>query len=166
MGNKAVFLDRDGTINVDKHYLFRKEDFVFLPDVLPAMRLFQEKGYLLVVVTNQSGIGRGYYTEEDLLSLNRWMMDRLQREGIVLSGIYYCPHLPDAPVEQYRRVCDCRKPGTGLYHRAAEELDIDLSKSIVVGDKMRDLTLADEIPGCRAYLVGNEITLLDVAKKA
>ena len=163
--NKAVFLDRDGTINVDRGYLFRIEDFEFLPGALDALRLIQEKGFLIVIVTNQSGIGRGFYGEEDFKLLNDWMIGKLKEEGIRLAGVYYCPHLPDAKIEKYRCECDCRKPGTGLFYRAAKELDIDLTESVVVGDKERDITLAGEVKGCRGFLLGPDLSLLDVAKE-
>ncbi len=164
MKRKAVFLDRDGTINVDKDYLYRIEDFEFIQGVIDALKIFQEKDYLPVIVTNQSGIARGYYSEEDLIKLNTWLTKRLEREDIFLGGIYYCPHLPDAPVKRYNCICDCRKPKTGLFYRAAQELDIDLNNSIVIGDRERDIELSKEINGCRGYLVGNSCCLLQVAK--
>ena len=117
--NRAVFLDRDGTINEDRHYLYKIEDFAFLPGVVEALRLLQEAGFLLIVVTNQSGIGRGYYTEADFQKLNTWMLSELKHQGITVAATYYCPHLPDAKIPQYRKDCDCRKPRT---NRPATEL--------------------------------------------
>lgn len=151
--NKAIFLDRDGTINVEKNYLHRIEDFEFLPGAVEAMSIMTEMGYKLVVVTNQSGIARGYYTEADYLRLNAWMMEKLERHGIVISGTYYCPHLPDAVVEEYRFDCNCRKPKLGLYDRAIIEQGLDIHQCIAIGDKDRDIAVARKynIPGYRIY---------------
>lgn len=150
--NKAIFLDRDGTINADKQYLYKIGDFEFLPGVPEGLRLLQEAGFALIVVTNQSGIGRGYYTEEDFQKLNSWMLDTLEQEGIHIDGVYYCPHLPDAAVEAYRCECDCRKPALGMYRRAAEEHALSFRGSYAIGDKLRDCAVCQET-GCRGFLV-------------
>ncbi len=148
---KAVFLDRDGTINVDKDYLYKIEEFEYLPGVKDALRQFQAAGYELIVITNQSGIGRGYYTEADFEKLCDWMRGDLAKDGIELSGIYSCPHLPEAPVEKYRVACDCRKPQKGLFMRAVAEHGLDLKQCIAVGDKIRDLSICED---CReGYLL-------------
>ena len=136
---KAIFLDRDGTINIDYGYIYRKEDFQFLPKTIEALKLFEQLGFLLVIITNQSGIARGYYSEEEYLELNRWMIEELSKEGIHIASSYYCPHHPDAKLKQYRVVCKCRKPGTALYNQACEQLEIDDSLSYVIGDKIRDV---------------------------
>lgn len=154
MKRKAVFLDRDGTINVEKNYLYRIADFEFLPEVKSSLKKFQEMGYLLIVVTNQSGIGRGYYSEADFYVLNEWMVSSLAREGINISKVYYCPHLPDAPIELYRKQCSCRKPAIGMYERAMLEFDIDMEMSIAVGDKIRDCAICDRY-NCRGFLIGD-----------
>lgn len=140
----AVFLDRDGTINVEKGYLYRKEDFRYLEGAVEGLRRLQDMGYLLVVITNQSGIARGYYSEDDLKELTDWMVSDLKESGISIAGMYYCPHHPQAIIGKYRKTCDCRKPKTGLFYRAAEELRIDFDKSIAVGDKRRDLEICNE----------------------
>lgn len=150
---RAIFLDRDGTINEDIHYLHRIEDFVFLPGVVDALRELQSAGYLLIVVTNQSGVARGYYTEDELQRLNRWMLETLETQGVHITEVYYCPHLPEAAVEAYRRICDCRKPALGLFLRAVREHDIDLSQSYAIGDKLRDCAICSETP-CRGFLIG------------
>ena len=150
--NKAVFLDRDGTINVDKHYLHRIEDFEFLPGVLEGLRLLQGAGFALIVVTNQSGIGRGYYTEEDFQKLNCWMLNTLEQEGIHIDGVYYCPHLPDAAVQAYRCECDCRKPALGMYRQAAEEHALTFRGSYAIGDKLRDCAVCAQTE-CFGFLV-------------
>lgn len=151
---KAVFLDRDGVINVDKGYVYKIEDFEYLEGAIDNLRWYQEQGYLLFVITNQSGIARGYYTEEQYLTLERWMIADLKSKGIEITACYYCPHLPDALVPRYRCKCECRKPGTALFHKAAEQYDIDLRKSIAIGDKERDLTICNE-SGARGILLLN-----------
>ena len=149
----AVFLDRDGVINVDSGYVGDWGEFVFLPGVIEAMRTLCTAGYALVVVTNQSGIGRGFYTEEDFQVLTDCMRTELSEHGVSIAGVYFCPHLPEATLPHYRKTCECRKPGPGLIHRAAEELDIDLARSAMVGDKDSDMqaALAAGIP--RRYQV-------------
>ncbi len=143
-GKKAVFLDRDGTINVEKNYLYRQQDFEYLPGAVEGMKALLSLGFILVIVTNQSGIARGYYSEDDYLELDRWLKEDLKSKGIELAGTYYCPHLPDGAVIQYRKECECRKPKTGLFWRAQRELGIDMDKSFAVGDKVRDLSVCKE----------------------
>ena len=152
--NKAVFLDRDGTINVEKNYLHKIEDFEFLPGVIEGLSLLNNAGYKLIIVTNQSGIGRGYYTENDFVTLNNWMLDELKSHGIIISKVYYCPHLPDAKVEKYRMDCECRKPKLGMYNQAIRDFDIDLSQSFVIGDKIRDCAICEQTD-CRGFLIAN-----------
>ena len=142
MPQKAVFLDRDGVINIDHGYVYRIEDFTLVDGVLDACRAFYEEGFSLVIITNQSGIARGFYTEEDLAKLNCHIEKIFRDAGAPLAGIYCCPHLPDAPLEAYRAVCDCRKPAAGLFFKAAKDLEIDLPSSIAFGDKERDLEAA------------------------
>ena len=160
--NKAVFLDRDGTINIDKGYLYRISDFEFLPGAADALRMLQEAGYLLIIITNQSGIARGYYTEEDFMILNDWMKNELSKNGVNITAVYYCPHLPDAEVERYRKVCTCRKPETGLFERAVHDFDIDLSLSYAVGDKERDCSICLKSE-CRGFLIGRDVESLHEA---
>lgn len=142
--NKVVFLDRDGTINVDKDYLYKVEDFEYLPGVVDGLKYLQSLGYLLIIITNQSGIGRGYYSEEDYYVLDKWLKEDLKKRGVIIAGSYFCPHLPDAIVERYRCTCDCRKPGTKLFWKAQADFDIDMNSSIAIGDKLRDLTICEE----------------------
>ena len=151
---KAVFLDRDGTINIEKHYLYKIEEFEFVTGVLEGLKLLQQMGYSLVIVTNQSGIGRGYYSEDDFLKLNNWMLLSLEESGIHVEKVYYCPHLPDAKIEEYRVECNCRKPALGMYEEAIREFDIDLSQSFAVGDKLRDCSIC-ESTACRGFLIGS-----------
>lgn len=149
----TAFLDRDGVINIDVAYLSRWEDFRFVPGTVEALRQLQTRGYQLVVVTNQSGIARGYYTEDDYLGLTRSMRDALAAEGVSLAGVYHCPHLPRAEVARYALDCDCRKPAPGMILRAAEELGADLPASILVGDKGSDIQAARAAGVGRAFLV-------------
>lgn len=159
--NKAVFLDRDGTINIDKDYLYRAEDFEYLPGAVDGLRFLAERGYLLIVVTNQSGIARGYYTEEDYLALDRWMKEDLAGRGVKITASYYCPHLPDAKVSRYAMECDCRKPGTGLYMRAAKDWSIDIDQSIAIGDRLRDLSICGST-GCKGILLNSSVPTQEV----
>ncbi len=164
--NKAVFLDRDGTINVEKNYLYKIEEFEFLPGVLDALKKLQQAGFLLVIVTNQSGIGRGYYTEEDFHHLNDWMIQTLKKNGVSISDVYYCPHLPDAKVEKYRKDCECRKPKLGMYRQAVIDHNIDFSISYAVGDKLRDCSIC-KTTACKGFLIGEneEEKIIDKVKK-
>lgn len=141
---KAVFLDRDGTINIDKDYLYRKEDFEYIPGAVEGLKKLYDAGYLLIIITNQSGIARGFYTEEDYLKLDNWLKNDLESRGIVISASYFCPHHPEALVKKYKLQCDCRKPKTGLYWRAQHDFNIDMNQSFAVGDKLRDLEICNE----------------------
>lgn len=150
--NRAVFLDRDGTINVEKHYLYKIEDFELLSGVIDGLRLLQDAGYILIIITNQSGIGRGYFTEEDFIALNDWMIRELKKRGIEIAKVYYCPHHPKAKIKKYRKVCSCRKPAMGLYERATKEFHIDLGNSWSIGDKIRDCAICEKTD-CRGVLI-------------
>lgn len=140
----AVFLDRDGTLNVESGYI-RDLDVVRLyPRAAQAVRRINDQGWLAVLVTNQSGPARGYYSEEWVHQLNQRVVDLLAAQGARLDHLEYCPHLPPdqgGVVEGYARVCDCRKPAPGMVHRAAELLGIDLSRSVMIGDKGTDVLL-------------------------
>jgi D-glycero-D-manno-heptose 1,7-bisphosphate phosphatase len=152
--NKAIFLDRDGTINVEKNYLYKIEDFEFLPGVVDALKSLQQAGFLLIVITNQSGIGRGYYTEADFQILNSWMIDTLKKQGVFITDVYFCPHLPDAPIKKYRKDCNCRKPKLGMYEQAVTDHNISMARSYAIGDKIRDCAICESTP-CRGYLVAD-----------
>ncbi len=148
---KAVFLDRDGTINVEKDYLVEPEDFEFISGVPAALKKLQAAGYLLVVVTNQAGIARGYFTPQQVENLHRYMV-KLLGDEIDIAGIYYCPHHPTCGQGEYLLDCDCRKGKPGMLLEAAEELSINLSASYMVGDKMADVH-AGAAAGCKTFLV-------------
>ncbi|GAB7028363.1 D-glycero-beta-D-manno-heptose 1,7-bisphosphate 7-phosphatase [Geotalea toluenoxydans] len=149
---RAVFLDRDGTINVEKEYLYRIEDFQMIPDAPEAIRLLNEAGFLVVVVTNQSGIGRGYYDELKLEKLHCHMEKELAKAGARIDAWYFCPHHPKHGTGHYRKECACRKPLPGMLLQAAKDLDIDLAASFMVGDKLADIE-AGLAAGCRPLLV-------------
>lgn len=152
--NKAVFLDRDGTINVDKAYLSRIEDFEYLPGAVEGLQLLQNAGYKLIIVTNQSGIARGYYTEDDFRKLNDWMLHNLKSKGIEISKVYYCPHHLSGKIEKYRVNCDCRKPNLGMYRQAIKDFDIDVPASYSIGDKLRDSHICASTD-CKGFLISN-----------
>ncbi|MBE2898868.1 D-glycero-beta-D-manno-heptose 1,7-bisphosphate 7-phosphatase [Pasteurellaceae bacterium 20609_3] len=136
--NKAIFLDRDGTLNIDHGYVHTIDDFTFIDGSIEALLELKRMGYLLVLVTNQSGIARGLFSEQQFLTLTEWMDWSLADRGVDLDGIYYCPHLPDGQGE-YGIECDCRKPAPGMLRQAIEELDIDPQRSVMVGDKAADI---------------------------
>lgn len=138
MKRPVVFLDRDGTINEDVGYLSDPDGLVLIPGSASAVRRLNEAGVLVVVVSNQSGVGRGYYTDSDVEAVNRRLVLLLGEAGASVDALYWCSHHPDDG-------CECRKPGTGLVARAARELQIDAAGSYVVGDKVSDLQLADNI---------------------
>ena len=157
---RAAFLDRDGVINLDGGYVFRREDFRFVPGTLDAARRLHDMGFLLVVVTNQSGIGRGLYSEADFESLTAWMRGEFQAAGAPLAGVYHCPHHPSNAVGLYRRVCDCRKPAPGMLFAAARDLGIDLAASVMFGDRASDLEAARSAGVAQRILLGTDADAL------
>jgi histidinol-phosphate phosphatase family protein len=142
---KAVFLDRDGTIARDVHYCRRVEDFEILPHVPEAIRLLNQEGYKVVVITNQSGLARGYFSEATLSLIHRKMVTALERTGAHIDAVYVCPHHPDEG-------CDCRKPSPTLIIRAAADVGIALDQSYMIGDDPKDVK-AGRAAGCRTVLL-------------
>lgn len=132
--NRALFLDRDGVINVEINYLHKIGDFKFVEGIFELCHKYQNIGYFVIVVTNQSGIARGYYSEEDFNYLTSWMIKEFAKEGIDIKKVYSCPHHPEIS-----GVCSCRKPEPGMFLEAQREFDIDLKNSILVGDKESDI---------------------------
>jgi D-glycero-D-manno-heptose 1,7-bisphosphate phosphatase len=132
--NKAIFLDRDGVINKEKNYLYQIEEFEFIDGVFEICKYFQSQGYLIIIITNQAGIARGVYTKEDFEDLTRWMIKEFEKENVLISKVYHCPHHPEFSGE-----CECRKPKPKMIFDAQKEFDIDLTKSILVGDKNSDI---------------------------
>ena len=137
--NKAIILDRDGTINIEKDYLYKIEDFEFEEGVIEGLKILADLGYIFVVVTNQSGIARGYYTEDDLCILNTYIGKSLEERGIKIEKFYYCPHHPEKGVGNYKVKCTCRKPNPGMLEEAIREFNIDRDKSFMIGDNMSDI---------------------------
>jgi len=154
-GRKAAFVDRDGVINADRAYVHHPAQFSILPGVAPALRLLAARDHALVVVTNQSGIARGLYSELEYERLTEHMRAVLAREGVELAGVYHCPHHPQATVSRYRIACDCRKPMPGLVRRAAADLRLDLEASFLVGDRLTDIEAGRAAGVGRCYLVGS-----------
>ncbi len=152
MGQRAVFLDRDGTLNEEVGYVNHLERFILLPHVGEAIRLLNQRGIKTVVITNQSGVARGYFPESLIHRVHKKMKDLLKQEGAHLDGIYYCPHHPDAGIAPYRTKCRCRKPATGLVEEAVKDLDIDCSRSYVIGDRGIDIEFAHQF-GAKGILV-------------
>ena len=149
---KALFLDRDGVVNVEKNYLHKIEDFEFLDGIVDVCRAYQEKGYLIIIVTNQSGISRGFYSEKDFALLSQWMIGHFKMLGITITHIYHCPHH-----ESIDGVCECRKPEPGMFLEAQREYDVDMKHSIMIGDNERDIEAALKAG------VGENILLSDTA---
>ncbi len=149
---KCIFLDRDGNINVEKEYLHKVEDFEFIEGAKDAIKTFNRLGYLVVVVTNQSGVARGYYNEESVKALHEYLGDEIQKIGGEIHGFYYCPHHPTEGREDYNLDCQCRKPKSGMFLEAKKDLNIDFSESIMVGDKISDVKAGINL-GMRSILV-------------
>jgi D-glycero-D-manno-heptose 1,7-bisphosphate phosphatase len=148
----AAFIDRDGVINAELNYVSRPEDFHLLPGAVEGLLLLAAQGFLLVVVTNQAGIAKGLYDEAAYERLTRHMRALLQTQGVQLAGVYHCPHHPNGTVTGYAIECDCRKPAPGMLRRAAAELGLDLTRSVLVGDKPSD-TAAGRAAGVRCTVL-------------
>lgn len=151
MSKKALFLDRDGVINIEKDYLYKKEDFEFIDGIFDLCRFFQEKAYEIFVVTNQSGIARGYYSEDDFQLLTQWMVEAFKKEKIMIRDVYHCPHHPDISGP-----CECRKPKPGMLNDAITTYDIDVVGSLLVGDKERDIQAGQAAGLSYTYLFTDE----------
>lgn len=149
---RAVFLDRDGTITQDAGYTYELEDFRFVENALAGLAVLAELDFALVLVTNQSGIGRGVFTVAEMTAFNQHLVAELGARGIVLTAVYYCPYHPDAGVGEWRRDSPDRKPRPGMFLRAAEEHSLDLSRSYAIGDKKSDI-VAGQAAGCFSIMV-------------
>lgn len=152
MGRRAVFLDRDGTVNVEADFLRDSDLLALETHAAEGLRALRDAGFALVVVSNQSGVARGLFTEEDVQRVNDRLCQMLAAEGVEVAGIYYCPHHPAGTVPGYRVECECRKPAPGMFTRASAELGLDSSASYTVGDRARDLE-AGRRAGTRCVLV-------------
>jgi D-glycero-D-manno-heptose 1,7-bisphosphate phosphatase len=136
---KALFLDRDGVINLDNSYVCTPEDFCFMDGIIETLMYFQDKGYLLIIITNQSGIGRGYYTEARFHTLTEWMLRQFAEAGVHITKVYFSPYHPEHGLGKYKRDSFCRKPNPGMIVVAQKEFGIDLGKSLLVGDRESDI---------------------------
>ncbi len=152
MAHKAVFLDRDGTVNEEMGYVNHLERFTLLPRVGEAIRLLNQNGLKAVVITNQSGVARGYFPESLVSLVHQKMQELLKKDGAHLDGIYYCPHHPDVGAPPYRQKCRCRKPEPGLIEDAVKDLDLDLRSSYMIGDRGLDIEFAHRV-GAKGILV-------------
>ncbi|WP_244122138.1 D-glycero-beta-D-manno-heptose 1,7-bisphosphate 7-phosphatase [Burkholderia latens] len=137
-----MFLDRDGVINVDYGYVHRREDCVFVDGIFDLVRLANAAGYRVVIVTNQAGIARGYFSEAQFDAFMNWMRDAFDLLGARIDRVYFCPHHPIAGMGEYKRACSCRKPQPGMFEAARRELGLDMSASVMIGDKLSDLDAA------------------------
>ena len=149
MKEKALFLDRDGIINVDHGYVYKIEDFEFAEGIFDLIKLFSDNGYMIFIVTNQSGIGRGYYTEKDFTILTDWMVKKFKQHNIKIENVYYCPHAPEDK-------CHCRKPQIGMIEQALEHYMIDLEHSWMIGDKQSDIDLASNAGIENSIYIGDD----------
>lgn len=149
---RAVFMDRDGTISEEVGYISGPEQFRLIPKAAEAIKLINKSGLMVIVITNQAGVAKGYFSEEVVNHIHEKMTKLLSEQGAYLDGIYYCPHHPEGIIASYRKVCNCRKPASGLLERASKEHSIDLAASYVVGDKVIDIELAHRV-GAKGVLV-------------
>ena len=147
----TVFFDRDGVLNVERNYLYKIEEFQWQTDAVAAIKLLQAQDYRIIVVTNQSGVARGYYNEADVSKLHNYMQAQLALQQTRIDAFYYCPHLPDASRAEYAQTCDCRKPGPGMILKAMQEHEVLKEQSFLIGDKESDLQAA-QAAGIRGYL--------------
>lgn len=142
MGNPALILDRDGVINIDHGYVHRPDQCEFVEGIFDLARAFADRGFLIVIATNQAGIGRGFFSETDFQAFMAWMKDRFREQGVEIAAVYHCPDHPTEGIGAYRRENNWRKPGPGMFLEAAKDLDLDLARSWCVGDKMSDIQAA------------------------
>lgn len=151
--DKVIFLDRDGTINEEVNYLHKPEDLQILPGVPEAIKLLRDGGFKILVVTNQAGVARGYYSCRDVDALHEYLNQQLKKSGAWIDRFYYCPHHPVHGIGEYKRACHCRKPETGMFEQAGQEYDVDKEHSYMIGDKLLDVEAGNRY-GVHGILVG------------
>jgi D-glycero-D-manno-heptose 1,7-bisphosphate phosphatase len=154
---KALFLDRDGVINEDYGYVHSIDKFVFRPGIFELAARARDRGFVIIVITNQAGIGRGYYNEKDFDDLTKWMFDQFKLRGIDIVQTYWCPHHPTHGVGEYRKDCRFRKPNPGMILKAANDHGLDLDKSILIGNKLSDIEAGQQAGIKRLCFIGNDL---------
>jgi D-glycero-D-manno-heptose 1,7-bisphosphate phosphatase len=160
--NKAFFLDRDGVINVEKHFLYKPSELEFIPGAAEAIKMIKNAGYLTIATTNQSGVARGFFTEDDVQALHNYINAELSGAGTKLDAFYYCPHLPGGAIEKYKLDCNCRKPKIGMYLKAQADFDIDLGESFAIGDRVSDVDgISALVRGSALVKTGHDIEGLE-----
>jgi D-glycero-D-manno-heptose 1,7-bisphosphate phosphatase len=152
--NKAVFIDKDGTLIPDIPYNVDTSLITLQEGAIEGLKLLQAAGYLLIIISNQAGVAYGYFREEDVLKVETTLKEMLVKEGVNLSGFYYCPHHPEGRIEKYRQACDCRKPAAGMILKAAKDHAVDVKKSWMIGDILNDVE-AGHKAGCKSILIDN-----------
>lgn len=160
---KALFLDRDGVINIEKKYVYKVEDFEFMDGIFQLVHAAQERGYLPIVITNQAGIARGYYTEEDFRALTQWMGKEFLSQGISIAKVYHCPFHPEAGIGHYKIDSPDRKPRPGMFFRARDEFNLDLTNSILIGDRESDIEAGRNAGVGRLMLLGSDSNIFNKA---
>lgn len=164
MIRRAVFLDRDGTINVNKPYLYKIADLEFLPGAVEAIRLLNENNYLVIVVTNQSGVARNYFSEADVITLHNYINRRLKLQCAHIDKFYFCPHHEQKGVGQYKRRCNCRKPDSGMIEKAIQDFQLDKHSSYLIGDQVTDLKAGSKAGLKRSLLVNSTVSLIQIVR--
>ena len=139
MRQPGLFLDRDGVVNVDIGHAHRIEQIEFVPGIFDLVKRANNLGYFVAIITNQAGIGKGFYSEEQFQTLTRWLLSTMQSNGAIINHVEFCPHHPLATVEKYRQVCECRKPKPGMIRKIAQMFELDLGQSVLVGDRQTDI---------------------------
>ena len=160
--NKFILFDRDGVINIEKSYLYKIEDFEYETGLIEGLKKLKKLGYRFLIITNQAGIAKGYYTEEDYLKLEKFIMDDLKNKGIEIEKTYYCPHHPEGK-GIYHKECECRKPNIGNFLKAINEFFIDVEKSFMVGDRITDLIPAEKL-GFKTVMVKTGYGMENISK--
>ena len=155
---KTIFLDRDGVINKETGFVFRVEDFILTGDIIPSLKKLQDAGFILVVITNQSGIAKELYTHDDVKKVHTHMLSLMKENGITISEIYYCPHHPDV------EPCICRKPDSGMIEKAIARFNIDISKSFFIGDKERDIQAAEKA-GVKGIMIDADSPVMGIVEE-
>jgi D-glycero-D-manno-heptose 1,7-bisphosphate phosphatase len=158
MQKKALFLDRDGVINRDVAYPHKSEQIVFVDGIFDLCRKALAKGYIIIVVTNQAGVAKGYFSEDDVKNLHAWMNEQFLKESIVITAFYYCPYHKNGTVELYKKDSDCRKPKPGMLIQAAKDWNIDIASSLMIGDKNSDRI---ELPQLKSIIIKSSYVPVD-----